>query len=255
MLESAATLAPGAARWTLLAVAPFIGSFLGVVIRRLPEERPVIWSRSHCEGCGHLLGWRDLVPFFGWLFAKGRCRYCGRALGSFYPAVEIAALAVATFALVVDGGARAWLDSLFGWWLLALGWIDLRRWILPDVLTLPLVLAGLLEAALLAPAALLWRAIGAVLGYLSLAAVAFLYRRLRGRDGLGEGDAKLLAASGAWIGAAALPSVVLAASVGGLVGALLLAAKRRLGAQTALPFGPFLALATWLVWLFGPFAF
>ncbi len=255
MFQGSAYPASGAALWSLLVAAPIIGSFLGVVIRRLPAGRPLLWSRSSCEKCGHPLAARDLVPLFGWLLAKGRCRYCGERLGWFYPAVELAALAIAVLALAVDGGGRAWLDSLFGWWLLALGWIDLRRWILPDVLTLPLILSGLLEAALFNARALPWRALGAALGYLSLIAIAFLYRRLRGREGLGEGDAKLLAASGAWVGAAALPSVVFVAALGALLSAFLFIRKRPLEAETPLPFGAFLALATWLVWLFGPLAF
>lgn len=248
----AAVFAPQWAAWTLIPAAPFIGSFLGVLICRLPEGKSVAWSRSRCEGCGRLLGFFDLIPFLGWLLARGRCRSCGRRLGWFYPGIEAAALAVAIVALAVDGGLRAWLDSLLGWWLLVLASIDLRRWILPDSLTLPLAVAGLAEAAIFEPKALLPRALGAVIGFLSLFALAFLYRRLRGREGLGLGDAKLFAASGAWLGAKALPSVLFAAAAGGLAAALLLATRRRVGLQTPLPFGPFLALATWLVWLFGP---
>src|SRR6516165_10928681 len=84
-----------AARWGALLSAPFVGSFLGVVVRRLPEGRPIAWSRSHCEGCGARLGVRDLVPLFSWLAGRGRCRFCGRPLEWFYPLIELAALAVA----------------------------------------------------------------------------------------------------------------------------------------------------------------
>jgi leader peptidase (prepilin peptidase)/N-methyltransferase len=242
----------GAVGWSLLLVAPFIGSFLGLLIRRLPDGAPVAGGRSRCDACGATLRARDLVPVFSWLVAGGRCRYCRQPLGWFYPGVELAALAVALAAVLVDSGQGAWLDCLLGWWLLALGWIDLRCWILPDALTLPLIIAGLAAAALLDPDQLAQRALGAALGYASLVAIAGLYRALRGREGLGGGDAKLLAASGAWLGAAALPQVILLAALSALaVAACLRLAGIRLGMRSALPFGPFLALATWSLWLFG----
>lgn len=239
-----------AAGWIPLVAAPFVGSFLGVVVRRLPDGRPIAWVRSRCEWCGAVLTVRDLVPLVSWLAAKGRCRSCGHALGWFYPGIELAAFAVALAAVSIDRGAAAWLDCLFGWWLLALGWIDLRRWLLPDALTLPLVIAGLAAAVAFDPEGLTDRASGAALGYLSLRAIAYLYRMLRGREGLGQGDAKLLAASGAWVGAIALPQVILVAALAALFDATgLRLAGVRLGAHSALPFGPFLALATWLIWL------
>ena len=244
----------GAAGWSALLAAPFIGSFLGVLVRRLPEERPIAWARSRCENCGAALTARDLVPLYSWLAAKGRCRFCGHALGWFYPGIELAALAVALAAVALDGGVGTWLDCLLGWWLLALGWIDIRRWLLPDSLTLPLVIAGLAAGAALVPEQLTDRALGAAVGYLSLRAIALLYRVLRGREGLGRGDAKLLAASGAWVGASALPQVVLVAAISALFAAACLRlAGIPVGALSALPFGPFLALATWLIWLLGPF--
>jgi len=230
--------------WALLLTASAIGSFLGVVIRRLPEERPILWARSQCESCGAVLTGRDLVPLLSWLLAGGRCRHCGRPLGCFYPAVEIAALMVAVAALAVDGMPRAALDCLLGWWLLALAGIDLRVWLLPDLLTLPLIAAGLAAAATLDPRSLLDRA---------LQAIAALYRTVRRREGLGGGDAKLLAAAGAWVGATALPQVILLAALTALAaaGAMRLGGVR-LQLHSALPFGPFLALGTWILWLAGP---
>jgi leader peptidase (prepilin peptidase) / N-methyltransferase len=243
------------AAWSVLIAAPFIGSFLGVLVRRLPDGRPIAWSRSHCEWCGATLGARDLVPLWSWLAARGRCRHCGHPLGWFYPGIELGALAVALAAVAVDGGEGVWLDCFLGWWLLALAWIDIRRWVLPDALTLPLVIAGLAAAAAFDPERLTERALGAAIGYLSLRLVALIYRALRGREGLGGGDAKLLAASGAWVGAGALPQLVFAAAVSGLLAAgCMRLAGVRLGARSALPFGPFLAFATWLIWLFGTFA-
>jgi len=231
-------------------LAPFIGSFLGVVIRRLPKGRPIAWTRSRCEECGSTLSVRDLVPVLSWLSERGRCRFCGRWLGWFYPGVELAALGIALIAVSFDQGAEIWLDCILGWTLLALAWIDAQHWLLPDRLSLPLVLIGLAAALIFDPAALTDRALGAALGYLALRAVALLYRRVRGRDGLGQGDAKLLAAAGAWVGATALPQVILIAAFAGLLAAACLRLSGvRLGPFSALPFGPFLAFATWLVWL------
>ena len=239
-----------AAAWGAVLAAPFIGSFLGVVVRRLPEGRPIARSRSRCDSCGVALAVRDLVPFFSWLALRGRCRFCGHPLGWFYPGIELAALAIALISVFVDRGEAVWLDCVLGWWLLALAWTDVRCWLLPDLLTLPLVIVGLTAAAAFEPEELTDRALGAAAGYLGLRTVAFIYRALRGRDGLGGGDAKLLAAAGAWIGVRALPQVVLLAALAGLfVAAGLRLAGVRLGTQSALPFGPFLALATWLVWL------
>src|ERR1700747_3100124 len=94
----------GAAGWSLVLVAPFIGSFLGLLIRRLPEGSPIARGRSHCDACGATLGVRDLVAILRWLAAAGRCRYCRQPLGWFYPGVELVALAVALASVLIDGG-------------------------------------------------------------------------------------------------------------------------------------------------------
>ena len=242
----------GPMEWSLVIASPAIGSFLGVLIRRLPEGSPFVRGRSCCEACGTALRARDLVPVLSWLAGGGRCRYCGQPTGWFYPGVELAAVGIALAAVVIDGGQRVWLDCLLGWWLLTLGWTDLRSWLLPDLLTLPLIIVGLVAAVVLDPDQLTQRALGAALGYLSLAAVAAFYRALRDREGLGGGDAKLLAASGAWLGAAALPQVILLAALSALgAAACLRLTGTKLGRHSAMPFGPFLALATWVLWLFG----
>src|SRR5438270_974358 len=175
--------------WLLLLLSVFIGSFLGTVIRRLPEGRPIMMSaRSACEACGARLAPRDLVPLVSWLAARGRCRHCGHRLGWFYPGVELAALAIAAIALVVDGVLLAWLDCLLGWWLLALGWIDARHWLLPDVLTLPVLLLGLALTATFTPEDLADHAAAAVLGYAASRAAAWVSAPLRHREVLRPGD-------------------------------------------------------------------
>ena len=235
-----------------LLIAPFAGSFLGVLIRRLPAGRPVAVARSACEGCGATLAARDLVPLLSCAVLRARCRRCGMPIAAFHLAVELAAMVVAGVSVATQPEERAWAGCLLGWGLLALGWIDWEHMRLPDVLTLPLILLGLATTAWLDPDALTDHAAAAALGYLAFRAIALAYRRLRGREGLGQGDAKLLAASGAWAGVALLPDIVLGAALLGLATAAAQALLRRdVRADVPVAFGPSLALATWLVWLSG----
>jgi leader peptidase (prepilin peptidase)/N-methyltransferase len=233
--------------------APFIGSFLGVLIRRLPAGQPIVLARSACAACGHRLSVRDLVPVVSYLVLRGRCRRCRAPIGVFHPAIELAALAVALWAaLTLTEPGWVWASCVLGWTLLVLAWIDGGHMMLPDVLTLPLLLAGLGATLLLDPEDAADHALGAALGYFAFLGVAALYRAWRGRTGLGGGDAKLLAAAGAWLGWQALPWVVLEASVAGIAAALISRLLgRRVSGTTALPFGPFIAAAVWLVWLYG----
>jgi leader peptidase (prepilin peptidase)/N-methyltransferase len=241
--------------WILpVLAAPFIGSFLGVLVRRLPEGRRVAFARSACGACRHTLGPADMVPVLSFVASRGRCRHCGAPIPRFHLWIELAALAVPISAAVAEsplpGGPALWAGCALGWALLALAWIDAASWRLPDVLTLPLILAGLLQTMWLEPEALFDRALAAALGYTAFLVLNLTYRRLRGRDGLGLGDAKLLAAGGAWLGVAALPGVVLAAALAALAWA---AAQRlrgvTLSGESRLAFGPFLAAGIWLMWL------
>lgn len=233
--------------------APFIGSFLGVLILRLPHGRPIALARSACASCGRVLAVRDLVPLLSFPLLRGRCRTCHAPIGVFHLAIELAATAVALWAaLTLEEPNRIWAGCVLGWTLLVLAWIDVEHMMLPDVLTLPLTLAGLGAALLLDPQDVADRALGAMAGYLVFRAVAAGYRAWRGQDGLGGGDAKLLAAAGAWLGWQALPLVVLEASLAGIAAALIAhLLGRRISRTTALPFGPFIAAAVWLVFLYG----
>ena len=238
--------------WLALLTAPFVGSFLGVLIERLPVGEPVGWARSRCRSCGVTLAARDLVPFVSFALTRGRCRLCGAPIGWFAPAIEAAAVGVALWAVAVVPAAWLWPTLGLGWALLTLAVIDARHLILPDVLTLPLISAGLLVIALALPDGLGASLIGATVGFAAPMAVRGLYGRLRGREGLGLGDVKLLAAAGAWLGWQGLPWVVLIAAVAALVSVLGVAAiRRRLDSAAPIPFGPFLCLAFWLVWLYG----
>lgn len=240
--------------WLLpVLLAPFIGSFLGLLIRRLPAGEDIAWSRSACPHCGHRLAVRDLVPLLSWLWNRRRCRYCAAELGWFYPAIELMALVVAIWAAAVLDGWLVWASCLFGWLLLTLAWIDQCHMILPDSLTLPLIPSGLIVAYLAVPERILDHLSGAVLGFAVLFGLDLAYRRLRGRQGLGRGDAKLLSGIGAWVGWQGLASVVLVAAITGLGLALSRGVGgRRLTLLEKLPFAPHLCIGAWLVWLYGP---
>ncbi len=243
----------------LLLISPFVGSFLGVLVLRLPRGEGVMAGRSRCPHCQATLGVADLMPLLSYLLRGGRCRHCGARLSWLYPGIELAALGVAGWALWVlsgSGQAEAWLvwaGAALGWMLLALALIDLRHFLLPDVLTLPLIPAGLAVAWLVEPAKLLPHGIGAAAGFAAFAALAWGYRRLRGREGLGLGDAKLFAAAGAWVSWQGLGSVLLWAALPALAVTLVLGLGRGgLSGRTPLPFGAYLAAGLWLTWLYGP---
>jgi len=234
-------------------LAPFIGSFLGVIVARAETPKAIVFGRSACEFCGTEIAARDLVPLASWVFLRGRCRTCAQPLGAFYPLIELAALAVALWSATLFSGGLLWVSCCFGWALLALAATDLKYFLLPDFLTLPLIPAGLLATWIFNPPALLPNVIGVLAGYGFVVLLRFLYWRLRRREGMGLGDAKLLAASGAWVSWDGLPSVILLGALAGLVFAL--AGKMRggtLSLTNRVPFGTFLCLGTWIVWLYGP---
>lgn len=239
-----------------LIAAPFVGSFLGVLILRLPLGESVILGRSRCDHCAHVLVARDLVPILSWLATQGRCRYCASGVGAFYPGIELAALAIAVWSAWALPVWLVWAGCALGWSLLALAIIDQRHFILPDELTLPLIPAGVLVGYVIDPETVTHRLLGAALGFSLFALTREIYGRLRGREGLGLGDAKLMAAAGAWLSWQGLPSVVLLATLAALfavaVGAIM---GRRTSPTDHVAFGPFICLAIWIVWLFGPLQF
>lgn len=235
-----------------LLLSPFVGSFLGVVIRRLPLGRPIAWSRSSCESCGRTLLARDLVPLLSFALLRGRCRFCRAGIARFHVGIELSAISVAAWAILAGPGP-VWSDCVLGWTLLTLAWIDQDHFRLPDALTLPLIAAGLAATWLLDADTAVDHALAAASGFLAFRCVSLAYRFLRKREGLGEGDAKLLAAAGAWVGLAGLPSVVLGGAMIALAATLVQRLARRDLADTPIPFGPYLALATWLVRLYGGF--
>ncbi|MCL6622298.1 MAG: prepilin peptidase [Syntrophobacterales bacterium] len=227
-----------------------VGSFLNVVITRLPRGESPFRGRSRCPQCSTPVRWRDNLPVISYLLMRGRCRACGAAIPWRYPVVELIS-GLLTAALWFKFPASPLLAAYapFCAGLVALSFLDLEHFWLPDVLTLPLTALGLLLSLVLPHLRWYEAWLGALVGGGAFYAVAGLYRRLTGREGLGLGDAKLLALIGAFLGVHALPWVVLvSALLGAGVGAALIW-REKAGRLTPIPYGPFLAAAA-LLYLF-----
>ena len=230
-----------------------LGSFLNVVVHRLPREMSLLRPRSHCPACGAPVCWYDNVPVLSFLALRGRCRACRSPISPRYPLVELAtggllALVAARFGVTLAGAEAAVLVLL----LVPLALIDLEHHLLPDALTLPGIAVGLAFAVAGGLVSLREAAIGAAIGGALPYLVIVVYRMVRGVEGMGLGDVKLLAMVGAFLG---WRGVLLTLGIGSCVGAvvgLALIACGRAGRETELPFGVFLSAAALAVLFFGP---
>jgi leader peptidase (prepilin peptidase)/N-methyltransferase len=252
-----------------------VGSFLNVVILRLPARLMHGWRRdarevlelppgdepappgivrqaSHCPHCKHPLAAYENIPLVSWLALRGRCRHCKAPISIQYPLVELLTGVLSAVVVWRFGPTWAALAALFFTWaLVAAAGIDLRTQLLPDQLTLPLLWLGLLIALVPLFADARSAIIGAAVGYLALWCVYWLFKLLTGKEGMGYGDFKLLAALGAWMGPVALLPVILISSfIGAIVGVITLQVRGQ-DRSTPIPFGPFLAAAGWVWFVFG----
>ncbi|KER65556.1 methyltransferase [Aeromonas hydrophila] len=253
-----------------------IGSFLNVVIHRLPimlerewqaeylgyfnpetqpqqEERyNLIVPRSACPHCGHAITAMENIPLLSWLWLKGRCRECQAPISARYPLVELlTALLSLVVAATFPPGWGLLAALLLTWVLVALTFIDLDKMLLPDQLTLPLLWGGLLFNLAGGFAPLADAVIGAMAGYLVLWSLYWAFKLLTGKEGMGYGDFKLLAALGAWLGWQALPIVLLLSSLVGAFIGIGLILLRNHHQNKPIPFGPYLAIAGWIALLWG----
>lgn len=265
-----------------LLLGAVMGSFLTMLVHRLPrilertwhsecqtalgidptttaKQESLAFPRSYCPNCQQPIHWYRNLPLLGYLTAQGRCDHCKQPIPLRYLLLELLAMAVAAIAAIHWGpGLPAIAAMGFGWTLLALLFIDLQHQLLPDNLTLPLLWSGLILnqfSHFTSPEASLW---GAIAGYLLLWTIFQLYQQLTGREGMGRGDFKLLAALGAWCGWMALPQILLIASIGGLLAGLPVLLLKKDGnplreqmRSVPIPFGPFLAIAGWIALLWG----
>ncbi len=252
-----------------------VGSFLNVVIHRLPKMMERGWAdqcaelagrepeakprydlvvpRSACPACGHAITAIENIPVVSWLALRGRCRACKAPISPRYPVVELVAGALAVAAVWQFGaGWKGLAACAFLWTLLALAFIDADTQLLPDDLTLPLLWGGLVANLFGLFVPLASAVIGAIAGYLVLWAVYWLFKLVRGKEGMGYGDFKLLAALGAWLGWPMLPQIVLVSSVLGAVGGILMIVLEGRDKAVPLPYGPWLAGAGAVALFFGP---
>ena len=263
---------------TVIFLGLSVGSFLNVVAYRLPLMMERDWKRdcyeflelgapapneklaalnlstpaSACPNCGHQIRFWENIPVISYLFLKGRCSSCGTGISMQYPAVElitgIASLIVAhTFGVSMQTLAALF----FTWILIALTLIDLKKQLLPDNITLPLLWAGILLSFFDVFTDLASSIIGAMAGYMILWSVFQLFKLLTKKDGMGFGDFKLLAALGAWAGFSYLPQIILISSIVGSVAGISMLMLGKTKQQQAIPFGPYLALAGWVALLWG----
>jgi leader peptidase (prepilin peptidase)/N-methyltransferase len=269
-LKASPELFAGAA----LVVGLLIGSFLNVVIYRLPKMMEREWQvqcaelrgesipdtpkfnivtpRSACPACGHAITALQNIPVVSWLVLGGRCAACKARIPLRYPLVEILTGVLSSFIAWRFGFGVAALGALcFLWSLIALAFIDFDTQLLPDSITLPLIWVGLLFNLFGTFTDLDAAVIGAVAGYLILWTVYWLFKLLTGKEGMGFGDFKLLAAIGAWLGWTLLPAVILlSAGVGAVIGIVLILVARH-GRGTPIPFGPYLALGGLVALIWG----
>ncbi|HKL52302.1 MAG TPA: A24 family peptidase [Wenzhouxiangellaceae bacterium] len=273
-MQYLAALHPATLYALVIVLGLLVGSFLNVVILRFPaalihdwkcqcrellgldqqeqgpEAKPagVANGRSHCPACGHSIAWYDNVPVISWLVLRGRCRNCGTAISIRYPIVELITALLSVIVIWRLGPTAAGAAGLLlTWTLIAAAGIDLDHKLLPDQLTLPLLWLGLILNVFGVFTDLESAVIGAIGGYLVLWLVFHLFRLATGKEGMGYGDFKLLAAIGAWFGWQVLPTVILLASGVGAILGLVLIALRKMGREVPIAFGPFLAAAGWLV--------
>ncbi|WP_421302986.1 prepilin peptidase [Aeromonas veronii] len=253
-----------------------IGSFLNVVIHRLPIMLEREWQaeyrsyftpdeeatapecynlmvpRSACPHCGHAITALENIPLLSWLWLKGRCRDCQAPISARYPLVELlTALLSVAVAMVITPGWGTLAALLLTWVLVALTFIDLDKMLLPDQLTLPLLWGGLLFNLASGFVPLADAVIGAMAGYLVLWSLYWAFKLLTGKEGMGYGDFKLLAALGAWLGWQALPIILLLSSLVGAVIGISLIALQKHHQGKPIPFGPYLAIAGWIALLWG----
>ncbi len=287
---------------TALALGACFGSFANVVIHRVPRHLSIVRPGSACPGCGHMIRWYENIPVFSWIFLRGRCSGCHNPISIRYPLVELMVAVLSLSALFVGlsqgGGVQASPTETAALWffpfsliflVICIIFIDLEHWIIPHVLTITGIVLGILRAVLMGDlVGVTWleSLIGMAAGALPIVLIIEVYFRLTGREGMGYGDVMMMGLAGAWFGYIALPFILLASSLQGIIGAIpMLLSKRRpvppweaaqepveeptpetgreadreadreqaperpMARRMAIPFGPFIGLSI-LEWLF-----
>jgi leader peptidase (prepilin peptidase)/N-methyltransferase len=255
-------------------VALLVGSFLNVVIHRLPLMMEREWQAmaagadfseepareafnlavpaSRCPHCQHRIRWYENIPLISYMALLGKCSACSTPISKRYPLVELLTALLSTYAIWHFGFNSVGFSLVaLSWALITLTFIDIDHQLLPDRITLPLIWLGLILNSFTLFTTLesaLW---GAVIGYLALWSIYWLFKLITGKEGMGYGDFKLLAALGAWCGVEQLPLIILMSSVVGILLAMVLLLLRKHQMANPLPFGPYLAIAGWVAIIWG----
>ena len=248
-----------------------VGSFLNVVIHRLPIMMEKEWLAEHqdeadteqetynlsspdstCPQCGHKIRWYENIPVVSYLYLKAKCSSCGLHIPFRYPAIELLTAITGASVVYIYGLNEVSLGlTLLSWALICLIFIDIDHQLLPDRITLPLLWLGLLANSFGLFTSLESAVYGAIAGYLSLWSVYWGFKLLTGKEGMGYGDFKLLAALGAWTGLSQIPLIILLSSVVGAILGILMIVTKKQEQQTPIPFGPYLAIAGWIAIIWG----
>ena len=260
--------------WLLPLVFVFaltVGSFLNVVIHRIPVMMQREWDAmanddaeedretynlslpaSACPTCDHKIRWYENIPLLSYAFLKGKCSECSSSISLRYPFVELLSAITVTYTFYLYGiNEISLLAAFFTWALICLIFIDIDHQLLPDRITLPLLWLGLFANTFNIFTSLESAVYGAIAGYLSLWSVYWAFKLLTGKEGMGYGDFKLLAALGAWVGIAQIPLIILLSSVVGTIFSIIMIVRKKQDQQTPIPFGPYLAIAGWVALLWG----
>jgi leader peptidase (prepilin peptidase)/N-methyltransferase len=232
-----------------------IGSFMNVVVARLPHRKDLVWTRSHCPKCKAQVAWYDNLPVLSYLFLRGRCRSCQTRISLRYPVIEL--LTALLFLAAKQRFGLSWVLVVRDWpflaALVAVTFIDLEHRLIPDRITFPGVALGLLTSAWVPGLGLVQSLLGALFGFGFFYSVAWLYQWRSGKSGLGGGDIKFLAMLGAFLGPLGVFTTVLVSSVAGSVAGIAWAKLQGQGRllKASIPFGPFLVLGALYYYLIG----
>ena len=256
-----------------------IGSFLNVVIHRLPIIMENNWKqefydyfelrnpeqssssikynllipRSACTHCGHQISATENIPVFSWLFLKGRCKSCNTKISIRYPLVEL--LTMLCSVVIATQFQPSWLligYLILTWSLISLLFIDIDKMLLPDQITIPLIWLGLITNLISDHISLVDSLYGAIFGYMTLWSLYWIFKLITGKEGMGYGDFKLLSALGAWLGWQQLPLILILSSFVGAIFGISMLIIHKNEPSKPIPFGPYLAIAGWIALLFGP---
>jgi len=254
-----------------------IGSFLSVVVCRLPAMLDVRWRnecheflnqppeeagelfnlalpRSHCPQCKSTIAWWQNIPLLSFILLKGKCAHCQNKIPYFYPLLELSCAALSIWVIAHFGlNAQGLMGLIITYGLIALSLIDWKTQLLPDEITLPFLWLGLLLSLFYVFVTPEQAILGAIMGYGILWIITNLYKLIRKKDGMGYGDLKLLAMIGAWVGPVSVMNILILGSFLGLIVAVILLIMKKTTTKKPLAFGPYLAISGWLTLLYGPF--